>query len=155
MCLFALGFTACGGDEDGDNPNPPTPEFDVEDLYGGWECNNFDGEYRLYYFDEGNSGIMVKKKNADSENYERCDISYKVNSDVTTLTITEEEGDRNKYTILSLSGKKLQIEDEYEDIYTLKYYSGNIDREYPAKVTFFLRRVNMTVMMGFMMGLMM
>ena len=130
MCLLALNFTACGDDnEENIDPAPPTDTFDVEDLYGGWKYEVADECMLFYFSDEDNTGILVEKANSD--NYDRCDITYKVNGSVTTITITEEDGDKEKYTILSLTNKKLVIEDAYEDVYTFKRYNGDIDEEYP------------------------
>lgn len=130
MCFLALNFTACGDDnEENIDPAPPTDTFDVEDLYGGWKYEVADECMLFYFSDEDNTGILVEKANSD--NYDRCDITYKVNGSVTTITITEEDGDKEKYTILSLTNKKLVIEDAYEDVYTFKRYNGDIDEEYP------------------------
>ena len=130
MCLLALNFTACGGeDEEKIDPTPPTETFDVEDLYGGWKYEVGNECFLFYFSDEDNTGIFVE--NANSDNYDRCDITYKVNSGVTTLTVTEEDGDKERYTILSLTNKKLVIEDAYDEVYTLKRYNGDIDEEYP------------------------
>ena len=126
MSLFALGFTACGGSDDDET----TINFEKADLYGGWKYES--GEScRLYYFsEEDSSGIYIE--DANLKNYNRQDITYNINDEVTSLTINK-KGGIIKYTILSLTDQKLVLKDiEYEDTWTLKRYTGNIDEEFPV-----------------------
>lgn len=126
MCLFALGFTACGGGDDDET----TINFEKADLYGGWKYES--GEScRIYYFsEEDSSGIYIE--DANLKNYDRQDIAYNINDEVTSLTINK-KGGIIKYTILSLTDQILVIKDiEYEDTWTLKRYTGNIDKEFPV-----------------------
>ena len=139
MCLFALGFTACGGGDDdenlgggngtGNSGGSPT-QFEKDDLYGGWKYES--GEScRLYYFsEEDSSGIYIE--DANLKNYDRQEITYNINDEVTSLTINK-KGGIIKYTILSLTDQKLVLKDiEYEDTWTLKRYTGNIEKEFPV-----------------------
>ncbi len=141
MCLFALSLTACGGGDDddndggagnGDNGGGTTTQFEKADLYGGWKYDSGDECSIFYFSDDESNGLFIE--NADSKNYDRCEIIYNVSSDVTSLTIIEEDGDKVKYTIHQLNSEKLVLEDDEEEIYTLKRYTGNIDEEYPVKV---------------------
>ena len=138
MCLFALGFASCGDDEDnggdtngGNAGGGTTTQFEIDDLYGGWKYES-GSECTVYHFASDNGGVIVK--NADSENYDRSDIIYKVDDDVTTLTIIAGESSKKEYTIFLLNDEKLVLEDSSEKTYTLKRYKGNIDEEYPVKV---------------------
>ena len=137
MCLFALGFTACGGGDDDDNGGASggsTTQFEIDDLYGGWKYESGD-ECTVYHFASDNGGIIVK--NADSKNYDRSDIIYTVKymaeEDVTTLTIIAGESSKKEYTIFLLNDQKLVLEDGEKSL-TLKSYTGNIDEDYPVKV---------------------
>ena len=137
MCLFALGFTACGGGDDDDNGGASggsTTQFEIDDLYGGWKYESGD-ECTVYHFASDNGGIIVK--NADSKNYDRSDIIYTVKymaeEDVTTLTIIAGESSKKEYTIFLLNDQKLVLEDGEKSL-TLKRYTGNIDEDYPVKV---------------------
>ena len=135
MCLFTLSFTACsdGDDENtdgGNNGGSPT-QFERAYLYGGWKYE-LGSENTIYYFDDENNGIMVE--NAGSKDYTRSEITYILSSDVTTLTVIV-NGSKEKYTILLLTDKKLVLEDSAEKTFTFKRYTGNIDKEYPERVT--------------------
>ena len=138
MCLFALSFAACGGGDDdenigggnGDNGGATT-QFEKADFYGGWKYES-GSENTLYYFDDDNSGIMVE--NAGSEDYTRSEITYILSNDVTSFTLIV-DGSKEKYTILQLTDKKLVLEDSAENTFTFKRYTGNIDKEYPERVT--------------------
>ncbi len=137
MCLFALGFTACGGGDDDDNGGASggsTTQFEIDDLYGGWKYESGD-ECTVYHFASDNGGIIVK--NADSKNYDRSDIIYTVKymaeENVTTLTIIAGESSKKEYTIFLLNDQKLVLEDGEKSL-TLKRYTGNIDEDYPVKV---------------------
>ena len=137
MCLFALSFAACGGGDDddngggagnGDNGGGTTTQFEKADLYGGWKYDSGDECSIFYFSDDESNGLFIE--HADSKNYDRCEIIYNVSSDVTSLTIIEEDGEKVKYTIHQLNSEKLVLEDDEEEIYIFKRYTGNIDEEY-------------------------
>ena len=132
MCLFALSFAGCSKDDDDNSNNNDTTQFEKIDLYGGWKYDSGDDCFIFYFSDDGSNGLGIEI--ADSKNYDRYEIIYNVSSDVTNLTIIEEDGDKDKYTIHLLNGEKLVLEDDEEDIYILKRYTGNIDEEFPVKV---------------------
>ena len=122
ICLFALNFVAC---DNGD----ATAQFNESDFWGGWKCESNENATIYSFSENGSDGICIK--NADCENYERSEIIYKLNNCVAALTIIEESGDEEKYTIHFLDNMKLVLEDEYGRAYVFKRYDGNVDEEYP------------------------
>lgn len=129
ICLFALNFAACDDCGNGDT----TAQFKECDLFGGWKCESSESVCLYSFSENGSDGIIIK--NADSENYERSEIIYTLNKCVTELTIIEESGSNEKYTIHFLDNMKLILEDECGCACVFKRYDGKVDEEYPLVET--------------------
>ncbi len=133
MCLSALNFTSCssgGSDDTGDFGNDSIAQLKTC-LYGGWKYESGDDCFIYHFSDDNSSGLFIE--NPNSKNYYRSDITYKTNSDITTLTITYDDSVQQLYSICWLDSVKLVLEDDEDIMFILKRYAGNVEEDYPIR----------------------
>lgn len=117
MVAFAAAtFTACGGDDDKDEPENPTLSSTESFLIGTWEADysTSDESYHMTYY-KNHTGYYIEKNSDNSVD----DGNFKWVLLGKTLTIISEEGYKEVYTIVELSSQLLVLEDDhgYEETY--------------------------------------
>ena len=103
-------FTACGGDDDGDDPVPvpPTPQPESATLIGKWTLDWGTNSFMILTFD---SNGKVRIQEYDNNQWEE-DAVYNYTYSNGTLTFTYDDGKlRDKAGVVSLSTDKLVLKD--------------------------------------------
>lgn len=151
VCLFALGFTACDdndngevtnngnntnqGDNNGSNSGDESIfELKIENLYGEWECK---ASNMLYSLPEdtlnSTAGTSIFITKSDEFNYKRYNGTYEINEEAVALNVIEGENTKT-YTITKADSVELVLKNEEGVSYTFKRYSDTINNVFPLIV---------------------
>lgn len=106
ILFMGLSFVSCSSDDNDDDGGNNTEI--VESIVGTWKWSDSEG-YQLITFKSNGKGTW---KEVDKEEVYEDSFSYSYNSSKKVLKINWDDDDPEEWTVISLTSKKLVLENE-------------------------------------------